>query len=794
MLAFLLLNAVITLTPRLNPVEDLSALDQAVQSRAVETLTNAGDDTLPSLIQLWHETDRFDVRKRIALILTRHGSAGTSAFLEICRHNAVFNNSGQRELIVRGLAALGPRSIEEVATAAEQSNAGAASVLGYLIAELQCDPAPYARRLLSNPVPEVRAKAIRLIQRLPIPERSELLVEVLKDANPSVRAEAAHDAVKWTQADREAAPDQFSAYVSELCGLVQSSDDAVVRCAVVTLLAHDAKCPDGLASLRAVFRDPAREFWLRVSAMKAYITLHEDQAVAVGEVVALVSAAPAAVCAALEDVDGKLIPDQAIAALASVMRHARNRETEWGESVLVNIGERAVPELIRTLSDGEEQSSGHAAEVLSQIGPPAVDALPALLDELKSRGHGWHGERYVRAIIAIDASSAPVREALTRLITEPGEPMRRYVAGAAIEQLIRTHGEQAWVQDLVKLVIDADEHPLRERVFHYPPRSIASVLDADQARLRTELLETSSRDEAWQFALGLGPEPTEPPALSQERDRRTRAATALRALERWEPATIDALLKAASSEIADLPAPPTYGEYPTGDQRAAMRRIVWELERYCIDTIASTLTAVMHRRPDVCASVVEKLGERPYALAAALSSPIFEGPTAHHLTLPDDPGIAALNALASQAVIVTPGSSRQAWALAALGRLPTTDPRRLQVLMNVIHFGAGEAGPPAAMVGLGFTHAITPEILQVIKEGLSDARVEMRSAAVTAAGNAGPDARELVDPLLAVGRRWLTYSIGSNVAQALPRIAPDDDRVRAFLAEYEASQAQRRRR
>jgi len=582
----------------ISPFQQLSLTDPSLQANGVEMLVKDCDGCTPHLLGIWRTTERFDVRARIAEILERLGPVGLPALIELTRELNIATDDGQRNLIVRALMPSGPAALDALVTEITENQPNHSIVfLHPLATALQVDPAPFARTILSSSSAEARAQAIRTVAAsLPIDERSQLVTRSLLSQDAEIRSAATtHGALpEWTDAERTTLPDEYQRYVDALITALSDAHDSVVRAAAEAIRANGHAPPDALPALRTLLADASRTSMTRTKAMRAFIAVNPDRAAAIAEVGALIDRFPIEVCTALTDVAPSDIPDTLIPQLVSALKPARGREETLAADLLVRIGPRAVAPLTEALAGPDADLSALAAETLGRIGPSASAAIDPLVAQLKSRGTGWQGEMYARALIAIGGETQRAREALGALIRRTSQdPMDLYVSGTTLRELMRANPDSLWVRGLTDPVVRDPNHPLREWVI-------------------TESTDTEA-DET----------PREP-------------------------------------------------------------------------------------RP----TVIE--------------------------------------------------------------------------LTDQISFGEGDA-PSLAMAALGRTRPITPEILELIRAHFDDLRSSMRSAAFAAAGSARGGALPLLDELLARGRAALHTGAASDIAEAVERIAPGDQRVMAFLAEYRAA-------
>jgi HEAT repeat protein len=77
-----------------------------------------------------------------------------------------------------------------------------------------------------------------------------------------------------------------------------------------------------------------------------------------------------------------LAPDEALPALARVLRDKEKSVASFAVDALVAYGKPSVPHLVEALGDPEAESRRRAAVTLGRVGRPATDAIPALVERL----------------------------------------------------------------------------------------------------------------------------------------------------------------------------------------------------------------------------------------------------------------------------------------------------------------------------------------------------------------------------------------------------------------------------
>ena len=785
-----------------DPVADLSAYDREAQARAVESLIESCEGCPTVLYEVWETTDRFDVRANIVRVFAGQGLEGVPALMRLSRTRGMGDNDKRAidGMILDALASQGEPALREVAERVSRGRGG-----GYLLFELvhrvDADPAPYARILIAGTTAESRTEALRrFVPSLGIVERSELTIRAASDPDSSVRSAAAMwpGFPSWSDEDRARWPDEYAAFVQGLRSLVASDDDVVAKGAFRSLKSQHGADRATLEAAERVFRDESRHYQTRVEAMRYYLLANDAPGAAISTIVELTATEPMAACDALLSIEPERIPDEAIPAIVAAMPGAGHREgnfaidlivASWrppGESRL-RIGARALPALIGALDEDDDRLVAAAAEALRRFGPDGAPAISALVARVRSDGSNFVRGRCVTALLAIDPDHAEVRAALTELVQD-GDESRSALRGNTLRDLMRIRPDAKWVRSMAEPAMESPEHALHESATHFPPAEFEPLIDASTERLVETLSETRWRDEAWAFVLGeLAKEP-DPHQRADEYERRERAADLLGRIDDPSDAAFEGLLRAIRSEPLETPQPPSYGEYQPGDRRAAVRRAVWEQERRIAFEVANSLASAIRGRPERFSAAIDALADHPAALSFMIVGTYRDGSggASSMIPLPEDldqrRATILLDALLPVVEEVTAHRPRQTLLVGRLGALPTDNPRRVEMLVRLTLWGAGEDGPPAALRGVGLTRPMTPELLAITEDHLDDPRRRMRWAAVTSAGLAGPAAARMLDRLLEMGRDAPPRSsIREAVMTAVRRIDPDDARVLEFI-------------
>ena len=118
---------------------------------------------------------------------------------------------------------------------------------------------------------------------------------------------------------------------------------------------------------------------------------------------------------------------------------------------LAALGPRAVPALIEALKTDTEGVVGRAARALGQIGPPAREAVPALIARIdENKGRSRDDAEVIEALMRIAPRRNEVVPALCAILREPSNNPCRIHAVVALGKM----GEDAKeaVSDLIKML------------------------------------------------------------------------------------------------------------------------------------------------------------------------------------------------------------------------------------------------------------------------------------------------------------------------------------------------------
>lgn len=118
---------------------------------------------------------------------------------------------------------------------------------------------------------------------------------------------------------------------------------------------------------------------------------------------------------------------------------------------LASLGPRAVPALIEALKSDTEGVVGRAARALKQIGPPAKDAVPALIARIDdNKGRSREDAEVIEALMRIAPHRSEAVPALCAVLREPASNPNRTHAVVALGKM-GVEAKDA-VPDLIKML------------------------------------------------------------------------------------------------------------------------------------------------------------------------------------------------------------------------------------------------------------------------------------------------------------------------------------------------------
>ncbi|MEM8757140.1 MAG: hypothetical protein AAGF47_05080 [Planctomycetota bacterium] len=781
-----------------SPIDDLTALDRRVQAEAVATIAADLPTREARLIELWTATDRYDVRRHIVESVVRSGDPGLKT-LNTLTTPMPTGPWSLTQLIAEAYAEFGEAGINALVDRIEAGEPRVGYQLHEVIRAAGIDPATVFSRLIASDSTVVRQAAVGSITVL-LPRRlkAKHLIELCADADEQVRMAAAHQIYPhWIGRFAETDPDAFEKYIKGLERLLDSDDQRIVLAAAGVLAEYGSPSLAIQDRFEAIWRSDDTIHGLRTSAMKAYLRTSEDKRGSIKTIIDVLRTRPLKASGALAAVDHDLFDESDIRAIVAALPSAVVPREDYnlaadlivpvmgGRDGRARLGVRALPALLEALDSDARGLSPAAAAVLRQLGPDAAEAVPQLIRLLERDRAEHHGTVYAIALIAIAPNDPAVIEALTRLIE--GVTQRSddpaFVAHSALKELARKIPEAGWVQALAEPTIRSSEHVLHDAVSGlYPLIAFGDVFERDADRLIAELLDNAALRESAQ--------PTSRPddrikrltRRNEERERRFRAANALRTISDPEKKIVDALLEAMTNRIA----------FRRNDARDTFSA---DQEAYVINAVARTIAEIIDRHPHQFEYVVLELTHDRRALSLVLSAAIPGRP--HMTNAPEPPAD-----LSDHARQIARRALLDEMRLQSGDSVPIPNPvlcyygaddaevRRLTE--QAVLFGPGEGGPTSAMRLLGALRPTTPEQVELIREHLSDPRGSMRVAASAAAGRLGPDGAELIDDLIELGRRWMGYSTAYVVRTSLQEIAPDDERVERFKKDHDRAKGAQR--
>lgn len=797
---------------------DITARDAAQQQRGVEAATSVDP---AELLRLWRETDRFDVRAAVARALAARGDDGAAALLTLCRENAFYREPEAGMLIEKAVGSRGPGALALLE--AETTNEGASakaetrpwgrftrepSVNALAAGILQAAKVPIeqtARAWLDSSNPHLRAAAWRLYFSIPQPARSEF---ILADRGAPGFI---FTALGWTATEAALFPREHAAFVDgvnrllateaetlnlevvlSICDAMQQTNGSMIQRGYLPVVQPDWSPPPAVLArlqreaigsqhnqaarvvLRCQNADPA--------FLHAWLKMRQRGIESVSPLTAL-EGAPDAVIAAITDEEAAVIASD---------------PPSWGvwepsphPVLMERLGARAVPSLVSNLKQTRYPSvaalASHWLAILAQRGVDVSAAIPVLIDRLKRLPPGENGRcggTFARALLTIAPNDQATHQTIESLIARAARNWEyEYPAGETLELLVRTRPDDPWVAALVATVSTTKVHKLNGRLRKLQGLGLLRPTDEEQNRHAVTLNGTAYEPYV-RAALKYeqGPLPTPPPPEDDASPQsRAEAVGHLTAAKRLTPearaALLHVLTRPLTAEVLRAAEADPYTHAPWAEElatiRAVMRTLIARME--ADDALRNDVFAALKDTPDVAIALLAVLNtDPPWHIAAANIAP------------PPDSAASLTAHLTERLADPLAPTPRVIGDLRAVPRVASTDPAVVRLLVQLIRFGPGEV-PAAAMQSLGSCRPFTPALLEVVREGLGDPRISLRTAAVNAACEAGPDAAPLVPDVIRLGDWLKGYADGVEISRILRLIAPLDPKAQAYIKTHTPS-------
>jgi hypothetical protein len=790
-----------------DPVVDLQAKDRAVQRAGVEAFGVEDAGRVPELVALATGSERFDVRAHAIEGLARCGPSGWEALLRLATDFEFVDRDGHRELLVGALAS-GPDAVDMLEQRVVDGTGGG-YLLRFVAVQAEVDLAAIGRRLLASGSVAARREGARyFLGDLPPSERGRAFVSLLSDPDRDV---VTATATGWSQSRPwvggvVGGVGVDDPIVSELVALATSQRAHVVGGAALALDLSGLRDVELSAALFDAARQPGLLRSDRRRALRAAVSTHPDPGQAVRLVAGLIGDHPEAVCAALSAAPVDAIPADVISLVVGLLPRTESSVGNPAQHMLAPadsvrraaLAPRVAGPLAASVRDGDDVTAGLAAETLERLGPAAHDAAPALIERLRRTTNDEHAERFARALIAVGMDDSGSETALTQLIARFSPPDDFFLpAGTALRLLRDGHADRDWVRTLVGRIAEDPGNRLRSFLRYGEPGHPGSSVTRMYGRLIAQMSEATSRDAAWAFAVANGSEPIDEKAITREEWQRVGAAGHLFWLENPDARVVGALASVIASPVLRLDRPATADRsvQPRDEsvRRADVAARVWDAERKVAMAAATTLAEFIDGDDELTMLALFILDGHAFGTATLLSSEVWDERVlrTRPLRIPGHlVGITAPALLEQAADGNIFESEQQQGAIMALGRLQIDPAVRDPVLLDVVRFGAGVVGPPAAVAALGRSGPVSDVRLGFIRNHLRDPRSRVRTAAIRAAGDLGSDGAPLVDALFAMSSELsLWASEQHDIIGAVEKITPGDPRLRRLVRAREELQA-----
>ncbi|MBS0210452.1 MAG: HEAT repeat domain-containing protein [Planctomycetes bacterium] len=384
---------------------DNSALVRAYCAYAIGRTGEAGKQAVPALVKCATDSDRLVRTQAIKAIATiRPGPAvSVPLFVDLLR------NAPPEDIppVLHSLASLGAPAVDALTKALDYKEAR------YWVCLVLAEIGPAARAATAK------------------------VLECTADADPLVRREAL-----LCLGHMAAGPEVVPAIVKAL----DDSEESVRYSAGVTLglLGPTAKSAASTLKIRRNANDPLMKTvaaWA-LTRVEPDIDAHDTEALPllIESIKHQNPRVRAAAAHALGELDGLIAPMARATPLAGLLGDADAQVRMAAIEALISIGPQAIPALTMALQPGPAR--GGAAEVLSQLGPEAKSALPALNAALGDPAADIRAE-VLAAIGAIGPEAGAMVSALSTVLTNDPSPMVRHNAAVALGSINPLAGKPA---------------------------------------------------------------------------------------------------------------------------------------------------------------------------------------------------------------------------------------------------------------------------------------------------------------------------------------------------------------
>ncbi len=377
-------------------VQQLAAKDKIAAQAAARGLGNVGSGAIPPLAAAVKKQP--GLTRQVAQAFTEMGADAIPKLLEAVRRD---KDERLRRAVAQGLGGMGP--------------AAAAALVGAVR-----DDDVYVRLTALEALDHLTSQP-----ELPVPQRIALaLIEALADKSQAQRQLAAQSLSRLGPKSDEA--------VAALLRSLKDDEDARVRRTVaagLTTVLRRGHCTEAIVDGLAAAASGDDEASVRAGAATALGFVDKHKETAVKALAAALKdrygnvrqAAAQALLQLGEDSKGALAP--LVAALDS---DTYPKVAWYAAGALGAIGPpaaEAVPALIKALGDKDGSVRATAAEALGKIGPAASKAAPALLTALRDQAPLVR-ETAARSLVNIRAPAEELVPALTKLLDDESPRVR----------------------------------------------------------------------------------------------------------------------------------------------------------------------------------------------------------------------------------------------------------------------------------------------------------------------------------------------------------------------------------
>ncbi|MCA9277992.1 MAG: hypothetical protein H6815_04300 [Phycisphaeraceae bacterium] len=774
---------------------NLFAFDRDVQAQAVQDIVADCDDCVPKLLKTWKETDRLDVKIHLADALEQVGASCTSSLLAFLEDDLRISQTSDVDLIARVLTSFGPDILPQIKEAVCSTDSFSTTLdVAFAVAQQwDIDHVGFARWAIENTTDNAKFDIWRgCIQNLPPEDFVPLFVELIDDGIYPGTDYFDWSFPEFSDRAKQLFPGLFAQYQSDIVRLVSEGSDTQRRVALAAYARNGMYNIEVDTMLRERTANKALPCDNRVFLLWCLLWPSENHADLVTLIEQLLDECPDSTA---EMVRGLPADSVSLELLPMLIRRCPLKSSSINDYYISDTlrlrGRDAVPVLFEGMRSNDSEYATKCASVLGQMyfdqpNPPAVpNPDPEIVDALLQ----MHRDPALRdlALIAMQNKSLllanpPLREVVLPLMFDGSIPMNSSLLKEMYHKRINHDTVLAHMRDKYRGIDPANLTGAdRREYFVYFPHA-AAVPDQEQFIADARALwQTAKEDHAKRAA---HPDNVnDRPAFDSPSVRLTRIFETLKQVHAPSEDTVRLLLD-MTIEWERCQQASARGETCT----------TFSLSPSFPEQVLATY---LKHTPSYWPMVLDALKNERWALVAVFPHdslgiglfPDLEGPE-----LPPELMNQFADALLSSAPSYEePGSkshlryefeSDLILYVAAINCIHTDDPRKLARLSEAIEFGPQRVAT-LALKRVGNIDNRSPEMISVIRKGLSHECSSMRIAAIQAATMLDTEAAaEFIEPII---EATLAPDVSGIIVISALRLFEkhkiDDPRVHAFIDE-----------